>query len=257
MPIISIRILEPGEKKGGWVGKFIPGKDDSMSDDQGRDRAFFPVPGEFLKKVFEHVERTGQPLLRGVTPADEKSLSAWRSSGGEYDLELDEGPANPSPQHFSGEVDGIENWGVMADYLGMETEELLAALRERGYPWLPREEELEEGQTLDNCPLHEPHDVVAYMQDQSPEPAVPDVLEGVPKRFRWDGSAPDPGAPPLAADARVWQEEPGLISGWTQTTEARGGVGEKVTWVPSAISLSCLQYALDMAGKGVGILLRN
>jgi hypothetical protein len=26
MPLRSITILEPGEKKGGWVGKFVPAK---------------------------------------------------------------------------------------------------------------------------------------------------------------------------------------------------------------------------------------
>lgn len=29
MPVVSIKVLEPGEKKGGWVGKLVPAAKES------------------------------------------------------------------------------------------------------------------------------------------------------------------------------------------------------------------------------------
>lgn len=32
MPVVSIRVLEPGEKKGGWAGKLVPAAKESRPE---------------------------------------------------------------------------------------------------------------------------------------------------------------------------------------------------------------------------------
>jgi hypothetical protein len=217
------------------------------------------IPGEVLREIFEHVGRTGEPLLRGLGPADMYRISAWtwRAPTGEIDLTLDDGePDEADPDAYDDEMANVETWGQMADYLDMSAEELVAELEKRGYPWLPDLDNLETGD-LDDEPLFEAHDVREYMSHRAPGAHISELLADAPTEFRWDPSTPHPGVPPIDEDTEERAGGSGEISGVAVTDERRGGSTDKVYWVPSAISLSCLQYALDTMNKHVAIQLRR
>lgn len=201
------------------------------------------IPGDFLRRVFEHVTQTGRPLLRKRAAGDGYVIRAWNGSP-EYDLTLEGGALDDDV------MANIETWGAMADYLDMELEELYAEARKRGFgpePW-----RLGEADDPASVILWDPHSVAGAMKDRLLGPHIDDLLEGLPRKFRWDPATPPPGDPP-AADAKAWKAYDGALGGVAVTEERMGVVSEKVTWVPSAASLSCLQYVLDRLERGAWI----
>lgn len=100
------------------------------------------IPGESLQKVYEHFLATGEPLLRENSAEDSLTIIAWPGCDGTYDLAIDGEDA---------ELACLESWQDMAEYLGVDFEELRRQLLENGYPpeHVPEDVDDEEVSALD------------------------------------------------------------------------------------------------------------
>jgi hypothetical protein len=232
-----------------------------------------PIPGDFLAQVFDHVEKTGTPLLRKRLPDDVHTVLAVLDTHGSFNLTL-------NTEYDTEDLGGwVENCGHMADYFGLSVEELLEELDEAGFPWMPdlgdvdyemeeydEERGIDDPASLDEAAqqerqqhrialieqliFSEPNDARDYLRHLLPGPTLAEVLDGATGLFVWDSATTPPGQPP--AEARG--DDGSLnLGGVAVTHERRSGVGEAVCWVPSAVSLSCLQFALDSLSRNVWI----
>jgi hypothetical protein len=203
------------------------------------------LPGEFLRCVFDHLSGTGEPLLRERRDHDDHCLEAWRQDDGAYDLHA---------EGEDSELASIESWEEMADFYGLTLPELLAALEEHGFPesGLPDPEDDPE-----DWPSVWPLDVADFLPDvpRGPDasPGAGELLTGLRTGFRWDPATRYPGVPADVETALEWLESLGGVDGLAATDEGRPGAPERVYWVPDALALSCLQYALDREDRRVWI----
>ena len=201
------------------------------------------VPGEFLREVFSHVERTGKPLLRPQAPTDEITILAWPDRDGSYDLSLDD--------EYEAVMASIDTWEELIGYLDVPFEELRETLLARGYDpkSIPEPEEMDD----EDAPGMHASDLCDLIRDLAPGPTLEEVLAELPASFEWDPGTDYPGLPYNVQEALEWLESRGRIDGVAETEGGRPGWTVNETWVPSATALSCLQYVLDRLDRRVWI----
>jgi hypothetical protein len=206
------------------------------------------IPGEFLRQVHEHVRATGEPLLREERSADVHTIRACEDGSGAYDLGLAE------DDDF---LASIDTWEEMADYMGMDVPDLVAKLKARGYPYdLPEVDSGEDSDEEDEWqPYVEADTIRDLLIDLAPSPTLRSVTADLHGRFAWDPATVYPGLPYDVEQALEWLDGRGSFGGACETHEMRSGTSEPVTWVPTATSLSCLQYALDARGRKARIVI--
>lgn len=216
------------------------------------------VPGEFLKRVHDHVARTGEPLLEHALEAYEHQLSAWPSGETGYDLVM---------ENEIGVVDSLGTWEEVAEFLGISPETLARRVVARGYPeeCVPGyllgetsggsgsedEEWDDEEEFVDNSV--EPWEILDLIGATADRPTPASLLSDLQGSFEWDAPTVYPGVPPGVLEALDWLEGRGRFAGLATTYEGRPGWPEEVTWVPTATALSCLQFVLDRMGRGIRI----
>jgi hypothetical protein len=194
-----------------------------------------PLPGETLRTIFDHVSRTGAPLLRERRADDAYVVAAWDQSDGTYEL-VD------ADDHD--DVCSLESWESIADYAGLDLPTLVRELEARGYRWgLPHPDDPE-----DCWPAPEPFDAAALLQGFRTGRTLWESLSEVPSTVTWDRATPHPGVPANPTETIAWGELGTLELYQDDVTVFRGGDHDTITQAPSPLALSLLQAAFDHAG---------
>lgn len=188
------------------------------------------LSGEQLDKIFDHVSTTGAPLLRRRRRSDIGLIDAWPEDDGSYSL------VDAQLNDF---LNSCEGWEEFAQYCEVDLWRIVEILKERDYPWgLPSIED-------DHWPAIDAFEMASYLGSRVNISIVDRLRILIPTDIAWDKTTKYPTIPKSVEVAIEWLSGNGVVNLHGETWEMRGGRPERLSVVPSAVSLSCLQHALD------------